>query len=366
MTTTTHTTTRHHWTEASHAWQHDLTAAGKHPNLTAARAGRDHLEAVATVATASPWTLDPAGLTTILERLGPDAPAATQTLHRFYRWAVATGRARRSPLDETSCGAWAHAVEDFASHLERADHPSPATRADYTRRVFTYGSTLPAGPFELDARTLEADLDARNWSTSTRRATLVALRRFYGWAIKASRIQRSPLVGMPDGAPKRPGPLNHSPSPAWAEPIADHLTNMRAAGRRPGTVNLRRFYLTHLSHTFADPWRVTTDDLALYLANPGWKPDSRRSARSAVRQFYRWAVLTDRLDRDPTVPLAPITVPRALPRPAPDEAVLHAFEHADARTRIAIECGMYAGLRISEVAALAWADVAPACLSPRQ
>lgn len=359
MTATT--TPRDLWTAAAAAWWTDRSAAGEHPNLAAADDG-PALNRFARHCDGSPWTLDTETLSATLDHLGPAAPAVTLTLHRFYTWAIATGRVRRSPLDPTTFGAWAQAVTAFTEHLERLSHPTPETRADYVRRVFTYGRTLPAGPWDLDESTLAADLDDRNWSLHTRRATLVALRRFYAWAVKSGRVQRSPLAGIPDGHPNRPGPLQQDPADAWAEAVGAYLTTLRAAGRRPGTVNMRRGHLTMLSQTFGDPWAVTTDDLALYLSNPDWRPEYRRSVRGSLRLFYRWAVLTERLQRDPSVPLLPVAIPRALPRPAPDDAVLTALENADERTRLAIELGIYAGLRIAEVVQLGWADIQPDCL----
>lgn len=252
---------------------------------------------------------------------------------------------------------WAAAVESFAAHLARVGQPSPASADDYCRRVLTYSSTLPADPWRITTAELQADLDSRNWSRATRKTTLVALRRFYAWAVLSGRVERSPLLGIPDGMPKRPGPLLQSPARLWHEAVCDYLTTLRAAGRRPATVTLYRKHLTTLSLAFAHPWQVSSDDLALYLSQPDWSPEYRRSVRSVIRGFYRWAVLTDRLDRDPTVPLAAVSVPRSLPRPAPDSAVLEGLDRADDRTRLALELGMYAGLRIAEVAGLAVADV---------
>lgn len=275
--------------------------------------------------------------------------------HPSPRADVAT-HARPAPVRPHE-PAWQQAVTELAEHLDRLGRPSPETASDYCRRVLTYGRDLPCGPWALTPEILIADLTERNWSRATRKAVLVALRRFYAWAVLSGRVERSPLVGVPDGAPKRPGPLMQSPAAAWHHSVYDFLTTLRAGGRRPGTVSMRRGHLTRLSQEFAHPWRVTADDLALFLSNPEWSAEYRRSVRSSIRLFYRWAVLSDRLDRDPTLALAPITVPRALPRPAPDSAVLEAFGRAAERTRLAIELGMYAGLRIGEVVRLHESDV---------
>lgn len=317
----------------------------------------------------SPWSLNAEQLEAWLQQ--QDWTVSTRTvnlkaLRRFYAWAAKAGHVQRSPLSPagplrarptvapgTTSSTWRQALDDFADHLERHGTGKAQTHASYVVRVQTvaYG-LLDTSPWTLTTEQLTAWLAGQNWSAATRKASLVALRRFYAWALRAGRVERSPLVGIPDGAPKRPGPLMRRPASPWAEPIAAYLASLQAAGQRPASINLRRNYLTSLSHHFADPWAVTYADLVAYLSRPDWSPDTRKALRSTLRLFYRWAVLDDRILKDPALQLASVRVPRTLPRPAPAEVVMEALHTAPHRVRLAVELGAYAGLRIGEVARL--------------
>src|SRR5690606_3774172 len=253
--------------------------------------------------------------------------------------------------------AWRRAVADFAGHLSRLGHTSADTAATYCRRVLAVAGDLSADPWTLTSADLSAVVDARNWSASTRQAARVARRRSDAWAVQAGRVQRSPLAGIGDGTPKRPGPLTRDPSRLWHDPVAEYLTTLRAAGRSPGTVRLYRHHLRLLGDTFADPWQVTGADLASFLSQPDWSPEYRRSITGTIRRFYRWATVAGHAAFDPSAELLPVSVPRGLPRPAPDDVILTALERADDRCRLAVELAMYAGLRIGEAAGLAVADV---------
>jgi integrase len=71
-----------------------------------------------------------------------------------------------------------------------------------------------------------------------------------------------------------------------------------------------------------------------------------------VRSFYRWAVLTGRIEASPAELLDSVLVPRSLPRPAPDDALRVALSRADDRQRLALKLAAYAGLRRAEIATL--------------
>lgn len=266
---------------------------------------------------------------------------------------------RRPPLPPAGSrlDAWDGAVRDFTEHLHRVGQPGSATIDAYAKRVRCIAADLPRGPWKVTGSQVAYALDGRNWSAHTRRQTLIALRRFYKWAILAGRVERSPLAGIPDALPQRPGPLRQQPPAAWRKPVADHLTAMAASGRRRETIGLRRSHLLTFSHTFADPWKVTTDDVAAYLSRDDWSAEYRRSTLGSIRAFYKWAILTDRARRDPTLPLAPVSVPRSLPRPAPDDVVTSSYASASDRVRLALDLGVYAGLRRAEVACLQESDI---------
>lgn len=145
---------------------------------------------------------------------------------------------------------------------------------------------------------------------------------------------------------------------AWAADVEPWARWLRAGGLRPGTIRLRLHYVSQLAERFDRPGDVTEQDLADMLARSDWKPETRKSARTTYRAFFAWACRTGRVETDPAEHLAPVRVPRALPRPTPDAVIRDALCRADdARARLAVMLAAYAGLRAGEIAALSLADL---------
>jgi integrase len=142
---------------------------------------------------------------------------------------------------------------------------------------------------------------------------------------------------------------------AWSAEITTHLAWLSAGAASPGTIRCRRYYLERLAAVHPDrgPWSLTTDDLASFVGQPGWSPETRKSARSTVRRFYGWALLTARITVDPSLALPTVRVPPGVPRPAPPDVVVHALELArDDRQQCWVLLARLAGLRRGEVAAV--------------
>jgi integrase len=133
--------------------------------------------------------------------------------------------------------------------------------------------------------------------------------------------------------------------------MAAYRTALHAAGRSPGTVRLHLHYLRHTARYVPNPWEATLAQLTTALgAEPDWKPETRKSCRSSIAAFYRWAVAAGYLERDPAAGLPVVKVPRGVPRPAPDAALDAALRDADARTRLMLLLAARLGLRVSEIA----------------
>lgn len=137
----------------------------------------------------------------------------------------------------------------------------------------------------------------------------------------------------------------------WPTAVAAYRTALHAAGRSPGTVRLHLHYLRHIARYAPDPWAATTAQLTAALgARPEWKPETRKSCRSTVAAFYRWAYLAGYVEADPTRGLPVVKVPAGVPRPAPDTALVAALAVADHRTRLMLLLAAREGLRVSEIA----------------
>lgn len=153
---------------------------------------------------------------------------------------------------------------------------------------------------------------------------------------------------------------------AWVVAIAAYKSDLRSAERSKGTIRLRTYYVArfavHVTTTDVEhsaPFGgVGIDQLTEWLANPDWRAETRKSARSSVFGFYKWAVRSGRLkaSANPAADLLPVTVPRGLPRPTPDQILVDALLTANDRERLMLMLAGYAGLRRAEIAQVHPAD----------
>jgi hypothetical protein len=144
------------------------------------------------------------------------------------------------------------------------------------------------------------------------------------------------------------------PNGEWLAGFVDWL---KAGGVSPGTVKVRSRYIAHFLRANPDPSKATPADVATYLSTPGWKPETRRSARASIRVFFHWALDAELITNDPTKGIRPVAVPRSLPRPAPESAVAAALLGEDEPTVLAVLLAAYAGLRRAEIAGLHSDDI---------
>ena len=263
-----------------------------------------------------------------------------------------------SMTDELSA-EWTAVVGSWAEQL-RGKGKAPATIDGYAQHLGwlsrDLGGSFP-DPWSVTSKALTEWLGDHAWSAHTRRKVLVSIRGFYTWGVLDGRCQRSPMAGIPTVPPRKRGPARLTVPELWEEPLAAFLTALAASARQPGTLEQRRWWVTRLAETYADPWAVTTPDLALWLSRDDWAPATKRLAVSSVRTFYRWAERTGYVEKSPAADLDPVRVRRSQPRPATDDAVRHALDHADERIRLAILLASYAGLRRAEIANLHTLDI---------
>ncbi len=252
---------------------------------------------------------------------------------------------------------WEETLEAFGEHLRtdqgRTGQPRrQTTRWQYQQHVRWLAESTTGGPWDLTSSQLADWLDGRNWSRETRRKVVVSLRAFYAWAVADGRCEWAPTAGVATYVRRKSGPQPRKLPPAWAQPVDDYLAWLRAAGRTEGTLDVRRWWIRRLAEVAPDPMTVTTQQLAQWLSAPDWSPEFRRAGLSSVRSFYRWAERTGLVAASPAALLDPVSRPRVLPRPAPDEALRDALAAADDRQRLALKLAAYAGLRRAEIAAL--------------
>lgn len=269
---------------------------------------------------------------------------------------IRVAQARPSPATAAS---WVRAMRDWTRTLQEAGK-ADSTVEGYAKHVGWFGGDLAPifhDPWDVDPDTLSLWLDNQQWSAATRQRVLCSLRSFYGWGVVTGLCRVSPLSGVSVAPPRVRGPIQSPVPPAWVEPMSGFLAWLRAKGQTDDTVDHRRSQVTRFAQMHGDPWAVTLADLTRWLSRADWSPSYKRAVRAALRSFYRWAEVHERMPKNPSRDLDPIRRPRALPRPAPDDVVMAGLDRADERVRLALHVAIYAGLRRFEIANLHSQDI---------
>lgn len=143
--------------------------------------------------------------------------------------------------------------------------------------------------------------------------------------------------------------------PTPDEMIAAHRDWMVAGGLSPATVE-SAVELLHRAHRElpAGLHQAFPEELAQWLATPGWSAQTRATYRQHLRRFYAWA--TDPADPwisyDPSTGLRRPRIPRRLPKPATDEQVRIAVHQTSMPWRLHCRLAAYQGLRCIEISRL--------------
>lgn len=96
------------------------------------------------------------------------------------------------------------------------------------------------------------------------------------------------------------------------------------------------------------------EELAAYLANPAWAPNTKLSYFKSIRRFHKWATnpRDQWMTEDPSADLRSPKPSKTLPRPAPQAAVERAIYIARGRWQLACRLAGLQGLRACEMARL--------------
>lgn len=137
-------------------------------------------------------------------------------------------------------------------------------------------------------------------------------------------------------------------------------TNWYAAGGAPRTtIELRTYQLSRLAKHFSeqDPWTITTDELAAWLAEHQWSRETLRSYRAALRGFYGWAHASGLIEQDPARLLRRVPATIGVPRPAAETVINDALRRADERAWLMLMLGSRHGMRRGEIARVSTRDL---------
>jgi site-specific recombinase XerD len=110
--------------------------------------------------------------------------------------------------------------------------------------------------------------------------------------------------------------------------------------------------------TFPDAATATREDVEQWWRDRAHlAPATRNNELSALRSFYKWAIRWEVRPDDPTLRIDGLKQDRGLPRPVSRADLFTLLERLDGDLRRAVALGAWAGLRVSEAAALDWVDV---------
>ena len=154
-------------------------------------------------------------------------------------------------------------------------------------------------------------------------------------------------------------PLRVVPAPdSDVEVIARHVDWLRRTGATPITLRYRRGVLLRLARALPGPLlEATADDVDRWQAALTVSVSTLAGYTSHVRQFFKWAVETGRVDVDPTTRLPKTKVPRRQARPVPTADLRVALTCAGEPIRTWLVLAAYMGLRCAEIAGMKREDV---------
>lgn len=240
--------------------------------------------------------------------------------------------------------------------LDQRPGTRPATMANYGKTVrlaCRHLDLLTCGPQDV------ADAVEATWATDKGRQPAVrCLRRLFAWMVARGLRADNP-------APSRTGSAGFGPvrdewvPPAWGTAVAGWLGWLVAAGRRQGTIDVRRLSILAFARANpAGPCAAGPQQIVDWFgAHPHWKPATRRRELCSLAGFWAWAVRFGHAATDPTGAIGVIRVPKAVPRPADDDLFNRVLAAAEGQARIMLLLGAHAGMRRAEIAAVKREDV---------
>jgi integrase len=137
------------------------------------------------------------------------------------------------------------------------------------------------------------------------------------------------------------------------EAFLEHLSTRR---RSPKTVRLRRSFLVQFLDRGWQPRAASLSELEKLVYRPEWKPETMNAAISSIRGFYRWAVRSELVTRNPAEDLELAHISREVKALADEDAIGAALAVATLPERVMLRLGRECGLRRTEIATLRTTD----------
>ncbi len=247
---------------------------------------------------------------------------------------------------------WKDALAAFAVAQHAAER-TPQTIEQRVKQVERFARETRLNPWTVTYEDVRGWLDNLPCSRGTMLAHRVALRAFYRWAFTSRRIVDDPTEEPSRRAKRITAPL------AWEPELTAYKASLRAMGRPESTVGVRESQVRRFAreNPSLDPWDVTLDDILEWFGTKRWSDETRRTHRTAIRSFYKWAKSTGRIAKSPAAKMPVMKAGQARPRPALDSDYALALAKSEPRERLALRLAAELGLRCGEVVAVNTRDV---------
>lgn len=189
----------------------------------------------------------------------------------------------------------------------------------------------------------------------------------YGGAVNSQYPRMAPPIAsatvnyISRGRPRNTGKPKDIPT-QWAPLIAGYLGFLAAGDRPKTTINTRRSHLARMARSLhCGPDEVTETALIDWFgAQAHWATETRRSYRTTLRGFYRWAYRHRYIAEDLSYVLPSVKARKPMPRPTPEDVRAVAVAQGDEDARLALMLAMADhGMRRAEVAVASTEDLIP-------
>jgi len=143
-------------------------------------------------------------------------------------------------------------------------------------------------------------------------------------------------------------------SDAQEQLLQDWVLWQRGRGMSDKTITDRLTIIRRIPDAAA----ITPQGVDRFLTSAAWAKATRANYHGAIRAWCKWLIITGRRADDPTTIATTPKVKKGRPRPVADEHLMILLDtRMYKRTRAMILLAAYAGLRVSEIAAIKGDDV---------
>lgn len=139
--------------------------------------------------------------------------------------------------------------------------------------------------------------------------------------------------------------------------LDDYTAWLRSWSASPRTVTQRVKAVRRMAQMWPDPSTVTPEDIAAWLASDDYSKWTRCTYYSDARSVFGWLASAGHISTDPTSRVRRPATPHQRPRPLSAREQGMVLAESRGRLHVWLLLGLYAGLRVHEIAKIRGEDV---------